>query len=170
MAVTTESRPKEVDNVLLRVPSGLRKRIAEVADEENLSQNTFMTTSLLLAILAHDPPKIGEPQNLMALLAEIDRAAATDSGVAIGAFHVKDWEDVESVLKTLVEAHVVENLVVRKDPQAQNTVAYSFQLSKLGRAQWKLVDLALRMVFQRLGGDTRKEDVVEACNAATRRP
>ncbi|HEV3092729.1 MAG TPA: hypothetical protein VGX91_14905, partial [Candidatus Cybelea sp.] len=90
----TLKQPREIDSVLLRVPTALRERAAQEASEINLSQNAFILNSLLFGVLVFGERKyVGKPKNIGDLTDEIDRAFST--GETLAAFHTKDWQEVE---------------------------------------------------------------------------
>ncbi len=136
--------PREIDNVLLRMPAELKKLVAETAKGEDLSQNAFITTSLLFSVIVWgELPRIGKPQNVIKLLNEMDSALQNNDAV-LGAFHVEDWDQVESLVESIAASGVICGLKTRRDPASNDTVAYTFTFSKSGEAQWKTMGPSIR--------------------------
>jgi hypothetical protein len=148
--VTATNRPKDTDNLNLRMPAGLRERVVHAASEGNVSQNAFITTSLLFSTLVWgELPPVGHPDNVVALLDEVDRAIR-DNDAAIGAFDKSDWSDVEPFLKLLAMVDLVSDIKVRPDTKASDTVVFSFNLTRTGLSTWHLVRQGLEMAVGRL--------------------
>ncbi len=144
---TTEVKgPKEVENVLLRIPTTLRDAVADQASKTGVSQNAYITNSLLFGTLIYGQREyMGEPDNLRALSREIDRAIA-ENDAAMGAFHSKDWDELAYIIDALAQGGLVTNLKVRPDTQATDTTVYTFTLSKSGRGTWPALKKVLEMV------------------------
>lgn len=141
-----EKRQKETDNVLLRVPTALRELVAKEATEQKMSQNTFITNSLLFGVLVFgERTYVGKPQNVLALVNEIERAYS-ESDAIVGAFHSQDWAEVEAIVHMLGLCGVLTDLKVRPDSQASNTTVFSFVLSKNGRSAWPALKKSLMLI------------------------
>lgn len=148
--VTATNRPKDTDNLNLRMPAGLRERVVHAASEGNVSQNAFITTSLLFSTLVWGPlPPVGHPKNVLDLLDEVDRAIR-ENDAAIGAFNKSDWADVEPFLKLLEMVDLVSDIRVRPDSKAPDTVVFGFHLTRTGLSTWHLVRQGLEMAVERL--------------------
>jgi hypothetical protein len=146
LTITAPKRPRETDNVLLRVPTALRELAAKEASDQNMSQNAFITNSLLFGILAFGERRyVGKPQNVTALIDEIDRSYNENDAV-VGAFHSQDWLEVESIVRMLESCDFLTHLKVRPDSQAANTTVFSFVLSRNGRASWTSLRSVLLML------------------------
>lgn len=149
MAPVQTKRPKETDSVLLRVPAALREVAAAQADEHGLSQNAFITNSLLFGVLAFGEREyVGQPRNINALINEIDRALA-ENDAAMNAFHTQDWVEVESIVRIMETCEVISNLKIRQDAKAENTTVFSFTLTKNGKVTWPLIKGALLLLCSR---------------------
>lgn len=146
-------RLKEIDNVLLRVPSALRELAAEQASSHSLSQNAFITNSLLFGVLVYGEKKyVGHPDNVIALVTEIDKALEADDAV-MTAFHSQDWKEVEHLVSVLETCEIITKLKVRPDTKAgDETTVFSFVLSKNGKQTWPILRGAFMMLAQRLSG------------------
>ncbi len=152
MTLTPPKQHREIENVLLRVPSKLRGLVSEQASDIGLSQNAFMTNSILFGVLVYgERPYVGDPENLLFLVREIDRAHKELDG-AVGGFHSQDWAEIEPLVKTLEQCDVLANLKVRPDTAASNTTVFSFTLTKNGRASWPRLRNALIMMAERADG------------------
>jgi hypothetical protein len=136
--------PRDVDNVLLRVPSGLRRRVVAEAKGQKVSQNTVITSSLLYqAVVFGALPRVGMPKNVVMLLAEMDKAIEDDDAV-LGALNEKDWGDVRPFVELFAESGIIEGLKARRDRVGSETVAFTFHFSKAGAAAWRLIGGRLR--------------------------
>jgi len=139
-------RLKETDNVLVRVPAALRELAAKEASGQNISQNAFITNSLLFGVLVFGERKyVGKPKNVQALVREIDRAHK-ENDAAVGAFNSQDWAEIEYLARMLESSEVIANLKLRQDTQAKDTTVFTFTLTKNGRLAWPHLRDALIMV------------------------
>lgn len=130
---------KDVDSVLLRVPTGLRRVIVDEAKGQRVSQNTYITASLLYsAVVFGELPHVGMPKNLLMLLTEIDKAVRENDAV-LHAFHEKDWEDVKPIVDLFASSGIIEGLKARRDTVGHETIAFTFHFSKTGAAIWKII-------------------------------
>lgn len=145
------NRPKDVDSVLLRLPAGLREKVATAAKTVNVSQNALITASVLLSTVAWgECPTIGRWENVRVLMTEIDKAAASEDGVVLGAFSRPDWDDVEPFISAFDTYDLVESLRVRQDAAASDTIVYSFSLSRLGKSVLPLITFPLEIAIERV--------------------
>jgi hypothetical protein len=134
--ILTLGDPRDVDNVLVRVSSGLRRYVAENAKEQNVSQNTYITASLLFsAMVLGALPHLGVPKNFLLLLSEMDKAAK-DNDAVLAALNEKDWAAVRPFLELFSTSGVIDGLKARKESE---TVAYTFHFSRSGLSAWKLI-------------------------------
>jgi len=137
--VLTLNDPRDIDSVLLRVPSGLRRRVKETAKDQNVSQNTYITASLLFsAIVVGVLPRLGIPKNFQVLLVEMDRAAA-ESDAVLSGLHEKDWAEVRPILELFAASGIIEGLKARQDTSGADTVAFTFHFSKSGLNAWRIL-------------------------------
>jgi len=146
----TVPRPaREIDNVLLRVPAGLRKRVAEKADEENLSQNVMIVACLVLAtiMVCEIIKNLGSPKPAMTLLDEMDKAAV-DRDSVLGSFDYLDWNHVEPLVESFRAGDLIYGLKTKTDALSKDTVAFTFNFSKPGAAAWKIISPPLRENIQ----------------------
>lgn len=140
----TAQDPRDVDNVLVRVPSGLRRRVAAEAKDQKVSQNTVITSSLLYqAVVFGELPRMGLPRNLVMLLDEMDKAAKENDAV-LGALNEQDWADVRPVVELFAGSGIIEGLKARRDRVGSETVAFTFHFSKPGADAWRLVGPRIR--------------------------
>jgi hypothetical protein len=154
VAVSTHARQvKDTDSFLLRVPTALREMAAEQASSQHMSQNAFITNSLLFGVLVYGERKyIGSPENLLALVAEIDRALKEDDA-AMNAFNTRDWQELEAIVGILKTCEIITTLKVRPDTKAgKETTVFSFVLTKNGKSAWPGVRQALIMIAQKTAG------------------
>jgi hypothetical protein len=148
--ISTAKQPKETDSVLLRVPTALRELAAKEASEIDVSQNAFITNSLLFGVLVFGERKyVGHPKNLLSLVDEIDRAFKGQDA-ALSAFHAQDWREVSNIVDILVKCDVLANLKVRPDSKVSETIVFSFTLTKNGRASWPGLKSVMEMVAKQI--------------------
>ncbi|HTW84147.1 MAG TPA: hypothetical protein VMD91_08785 [Candidatus Sulfotelmatobacter sp.] len=126
-----------MDSVLLRVPAGLRRRIVEKAKEHGLSQNGFITASMLYsAVVFGELPSVGVPTNAVTLFKEMSRAVAENDAV-LHTIDERDWVDVRPIIELFAESTLVAGVKARRDP-GSNRIAFTFHFTKTGAAAWEV--------------------------------
>jgi len=146
----TAQDPRDVDNVLLRVPAGLRRRVSEKAKDKHLSQNAFITASLLYsAVVFGELPQVGMPKNIMTLLAEMDRAVK-DKDAVLGAFHEHDWADVRPLIELFASSGIIDGVKARRDTLGAETIAFTFHFTKTGAAAWEVFGPMFRSAVENM--------------------
>ena len=135
--------PKEsAKNILVRIPTSLGDMIQKKAKAENVSQTALINASLLLSCLAwNEIPELGQPPAVLKFLEEIDRAA-TENDIAFGAFNVSDWHGISALVEPFAGFSLISDLKTRQENNS--TVAFRFELTRLGRAVLPLVNKVLR--------------------------
>lgn len=147
-AVLTIQDPRDTDSVLIRVPAGLRRRVQDEAKDLDISQNTFITASLLHSTVVFGRlPYVGMPQVLALLLDEMDRVAEAND-VLLLALNEKDWNSVRPVIELFADSGMIEGLKARRDVSAHDTIAFTFRFSRVGLAVWKLIGSGLRKAVE----------------------
>jgi hypothetical protein len=161
---SASTRVREVDSVLVRMPSRVRQRVAEIAHSADISQNTFYAAAALEWVLVRgEIPRVGSPQNLMLLFEEITLAVQTGEPV-VGAFQANDWAEVEQTLSLLDDFGIISDLKSKKDAKTSLTFVYGFQVTKLGRSLWRDLMGTLKMAIGRAISDiaSRCEDDISS--------
>jgi len=151
LAPAPPKRPKDIENVLVRVPASLRGLVADEATEMGLSQNAFITNFLLFGVLVYGERQyVGDPQNLIFLVNEIERAYQ-ENDAAIGGFSDQDWAEVSYVVRMLEDCDLIANLKLRPDTRAKETTVFSFTLTRNGKASWPTLKTTLLLMAQAKG-------------------
>jgi hypothetical protein len=150
--ILTVEDPRDVDSILLRLPAALRKRVMESAKGQKVSQNTYITAWLLSAVAFGEIKRLGIPHNLVSLLAEMDKAAATIDTVLLG-FNERDWVDVRPILELFASTGVIEGLKARRDSSGADTVVFTFRFSKVGLDAWRILGPLLRQTVESMDED-----------------
>jgi hypothetical protein len=147
---TTPAKPRDVDNVLLRLPASVRQAAVDDAQASRLPQNTIYAAAVLQWTLVRGVlPRVGCPQNLLNLIDEIDSARSEEFPV-VGAFQRNDWVDVQPFLDLLADGGVIAEYRHKVDPKAASTIVYAFVLTKTGRQVWPDLSFAFRNTCERL--------------------
>lgn len=147
MTTPTATKPN-FENIMLRVSPKLKEKLAETAQDEQVSQNTLMTASLFLSTLAWGKMSVvGPPDNVLAFLAEAERAAETDD-LAYGAFNIADWQQVEPFIQLFADYAFITDYQHRADSASRDTVAYRMRFTKLGAGVLPLVAWIIRTILE----------------------
>jgi hypothetical protein len=143
----TFAAPKDIDNVLLRIPAIVKQQAVEAAASENVSANSLYAAGVLYATLIYGVlPQIGSPQNLLALVAELDQAIAGDGSI-MGAFSENDWADIHWIVDMLYQIGWIDQPMTRQDVRAASTIVYALRLTKTGRTMWPQAALMIKSRF-----------------------
>ena len=143
--------PRDLDNILWRGPAGLKKRIVDVARDNSLSQNAFITSSLLYStIVVGTVRPIGSPTNLCNLLEEMQAALDADDAI-LSAMHLSDWELVREFVQLLADGNIIDGLKTRIDRTSSETVAFTFHFTKEGAAAWRVFGSIILEAIKKLG-------------------
>jgi hypothetical protein len=149
-ALLTPLDPQDVDNVLLRVPAGLRRRIVEKAKATGLSQNGFITASMLYsAVVFGELPSVGVPTNAVVLFAEMARAIEENDAVLL-TLDERDWSDVRPIIELFAESTLVAGVKARRDTADGKRIAFTFHFTKTGAAAWQVFGPMFRSAAEAL--------------------
>jgi|GEM_PF-3267781 len=146
-------------SVLWRSPAGLQRRVRENAKELDLSQNAFITSSMLFSelVLIHRGAA-GLPLNVLRVVLEMNAAVKTNDTV-LAACHTDDWNDVQRFIAVLRDAELVAGLRTRQDDLAPHTVLFSFRFTPDGEGAWKIIGPRLADLIACIQRDSRAEGV-----------
>jgi hypothetical protein len=133
---TFDDLSKETDSVLVRLNAALKTQATSVAEQRTVSANALYSAGVLYATVVYgELPTIGFPDNLFAFLDEIDRAVLEKTPV-VGAFNESDWNEVQWILKALIEVAWCKDVRVRRDAKARSTIVYTFTMTRTGEAMF----------------------------------
>jgi hypothetical protein len=143
MSTTAVTRPKDVDNVLLRLPASVKARAKSIAHDSHVSQNAFYSAAVLHWTLVHgEIPEIGSPENVRALVTAID-GSHEDGFPIMGAFHKNDWNQLTGFVTMLADSEIICDLRTKPDARSTETIVYTFQLTKVGHMMWPAFSSAI---------------------------
>jgi hypothetical protein len=136
MSASATIRPKDIDNVLLRLPASVKARAKAIAHNSHVSQNAFYSAAVLHWTIVHgEIPEIGSPENVRALVTAID-VSHQDGFPIMGAFHKNDWEQLSGLIDMLADSEIITDLRTKSDTRSTETIVYTFQLTKVGQVMW----------------------------------
>lgn len=144
-ALKNSPRGLEGANVSVRVPSCIRKQLVEEADSAKISENNLINSYLFTALfLKRLVPQVGPPENILRLLAIIERGLRHPRGVALGTLHSEDWKSVQPRIKWLAESGFIEDLQDRSEVE---TVAFTFSVTEMGKSRLPLLIELLKPII-----------------------
>jgi hypothetical protein len=146
--------PRDVDSILLRVPAGLRRRVVEKAKATGLSQNAFITASMLhSAVVFGELPDVGIPANAVVLFADMSRAVAEKDAVLM-TVDERDWSDVRPIVELFAESAFVAGVKARRDTAGGARIAFTFHFTKTGIAAWEVFGPMFRAAAEAVDAKT----------------
>ena len=136
--------PRDLLNLIVRVPASIRQQIAEEAENEKISQNQLINGYLFTVLFVQRfEPEHCYPKHLLRLFEAMESGLSRPNGLTFGAFHRDDWEAISGVVQQFADACLVTPPLTRSDPTMPTTVAYTFSITRYGQVQ---LPLLIRMI------------------------
>ena len=158
--------PRDLLNLIVRVPASIRDQIAKEAEDKKISQNQLINGYLFtIMFVLRLEDEYGPPDHTLRLFEAIEAGLKHPDGLVFGALHKNDWEAVRGDLKQFEDALLITPVLTRSDPSADTTVAYTFHITRFGRPQ---LPLLINMLKMRLGvaGDQSNESNQDSAGVA----
>ncbi len=134
--------PKDIDNILVRLPARIKETLRAKAQTSQISQNAFISSAVMGFMLAGEVDRLGSPDNIMALVRAID-ASAKDGFPIMGAFNDADWADLHEFRTMLEDTNLISDVRSRRDAQRMDTIVFAMSLTRVGRVVWPTVSLII---------------------------
>ena len=137
---STAKVPRDLENLIVRVPASIRQQIAKEAEDQKISQNQLINGYLFTVLFVqHAVPQLGDPRHLLRLFTMIESGLNRADGLVFGAFNKEDWDDVSGHLDQFSSACLITPTTSRSEPSLPSTVAFTFSVTRYGRQQLKIL-------------------------------
>ena len=127
-------------SILWRSPAGLKRRMQEGAKERDISQNVYITSSMLIStliIFGHREVE-GMPDNIASLVSFMNRSLKSGQNI-LGTVRREDWDDVRWFIDLLADSEIIDGRVELEDGLSGDSIVYSFSFTKDGREVWRAI-------------------------------
>jgi len=126
---------------LWRSSSRFRSLVRENAKTLDISQNAYITSTLLLSAIELHKERPSK-RALASLIEEMNAAFPDDRNIMCDCSH-EEWSRLKQLITVLEDAGVVAGLHLRHDARTAKTT-YSFRFTPEGRDVWKALSPRLR--------------------------